>query len=63
MFTQNVTRAVDWLKSLGKEGIVLNVAGPRESKAKGIQEKTRVFVTRLLEAICNKTAKEAVCQA
>lgn len=31
-------------------GIVLNVAGPRESKCPGIQAKTKAFVKRLLEA-------------
>ena len=51
LFTQNVAKAVNWLKGLGKEDIVLNVAGPRESKAKGIQESTRSFVCRLIEAV------------
>ena len=51
LFTQNVTKTVEWLKSLGKDGIVLNVAGPRESKAKGIQAKTKDFITRLIEEI------------
>ncbi len=51
LFTQNVTKVVEWLKSLGKDDIVLNVAGPRESKAKGIQAKTKDFITRLLEEV------------
>ncbi len=57
-FTQNLQRVVEWLKGLGAEDIVLNVAGSRESKARGIQEKTRVFVTRLIEAVRNLNEKE-----
>jgi len=51
LFTQNVQRVVEWLRGLNKENIVLNVAGPRESKATGIQEKTRTFITRLIEEV------------
>ena len=53
LFTQNVTKALEWLRSLGMDNIVLNVAGPRESKAKGIQAKTKDFVSRLIEE-CRK---------
>lgn len=51
LFTQNVSKTVGWLRGLGKEDIVLNVAGPRESKSRGIQESTRTFICRLIEAI------------
>ena len=50
-FTQNVAKTVDWLKGLGMDNIVLNVAGPRESKAPGIQEAARAFISRLIEAV------------
>lgn len=48
LFTQNTQKVIDWLKGLGNDNIVLNVAGPRESKAKGIQLATKIFVRRLL---------------
>ena len=48
LFTQNTQKVIDWLKGLGMENIVLNVAGPRESKAKGIQAKTKDFIARLI---------------
>ena len=51
IFTQNVEKVVDWLQGLGKEGIVLNVAGPRESKSRGIQESAKAFISRLIEAV------------
>ena len=37
-----------WLPT--DRGIVLNVAGPRESKCPGIQAKTKAFIKRLIEA-------------
>ena len=41
---------LQWTESkFGGRGIVLNVAGPRESKAPGIQEKTKAFIKRLIE--------------
>lgn len=49
IFKANVSKVVDWLNGLGKTDIVLNVAGPRESKAVGIQEATKTFVTRLIQ--------------
>ena len=58
LFTQNVQKVIEWLQGLGIEDVVLNVAGPRESKATGIQEKTRLFVTRLIEAIRSLNEKE-----
>lgn len=33
-----------------KDGLVLNVAGPRESKRKGVQELTRNYIRELIEA-------------
>ena len=40
-----------WLEAeFGERGVVLNVAGPRESKASGIQESTRNFVAKIIEA-------------
>ena len=54
IFTQNVGKVVEWLEKLAAEngsGIVLNVAGPRESKSPGIQESTRRFITQLLTRV------------
>lgn len=42
LFTQNTQKVIDWLKGLGKDNIVLNVAGPRESKAKGFRQRQRL---------------------
>ena len=54
VFKAELDRVLDWLSEiktrLGKDdGIVLNVAGPRESKAAGIQAATKEFVKRILE--------------
>ena len=39
-----------WIEAeFGERGIVLNVAGPRESKVPGIQAATKVFVERVIE--------------
>ena len=51
IFKANVSKVVAWLNGLGKTDIVLNVAGPRESKAVDIQEATKTFVTRLIEKL------------
>jgi hypothetical protein len=54
LFEQNVEKVVEWLEKLAAAngcGIVLNVAGPRESKNPGIQESTRRFITQLLTRI------------
>ena len=51
LFTQNLPKVVDWLKSLGRDGLILNVAGPRESKAPGIQAKTRNFICKLIDEV------------
>lgn len=41
-----------WIEAeFGDKGIVLNVAGPRESKCIGIQAQARKFVTRLIKEI------------
>ena len=56
IFTQNLDRVLDWLRSLGRDNLVLNVAGPRESKSPGIQAKTDAFVSRLIDAIRGKSA-------
>ena len=37
-----------WMETLGGP-IVLNVAGPRESKCKGVQASTRSFVAKLID--------------
>lgn len=58
LFKASVQAALDWLRSLGMENIVLNVAGPRESKAPGIQAKTKAFIAKLIEAIREVSAKE-----
>lgn len=42
-----------WIEAdFGERGIVLNVAGPRESKEAGIQAATRSFVKRVLSDPC-----------
>ena len=51
IFTANVPKVVEWPASLGIPDLVLNVAGPRESKAKGIQEATQKFISRLIESV------------
>ncbi len=51
LMSQDVSATIEWLKRLGKEEIVLNVAGPRESKAQGIQLSTKAFVRRLIEEV------------
>ena len=56
IFTQNLDRVLDWLRSLGRDNLVLNVAGPRESKSPGIQAKADAFVSRLIDAIRGKSA-------
>ena len=41
-----------WIEAeFGEREIVLNVAGPRESKSPGIQESTRHFITQLLTRV------------
>ena len=46
-----------WIEAeFGERGIVLNVAGPRESKETGIQAATRSFVKRILSEPCNSNA-------
>lgn len=51
LFSANLPKVLDWLHSLGKEDILLNIDGPRESRAKGIQESTKKFVVRLIDAV------------
>lgn len=55
---QDVNGVLEWLNGVkakifartGEDrGVVLNVAGPRESKCPGIQASTRRFITRLIE--------------
>ena len=51
LFEQDVGKVVAWLEKLAAEmgrGIVLNVAGPRESKCPGIEQATCAFVKCLL---------------
>ena len=46
-----------WIEAeFGDRGIVLNVAGPRESKEAGIQAATRSFVKRILSEPCVSNA-------
>ena len=52
---------MDWLKGLGMDIIVLNVAGPRESKAPGIQESARAFISRR-STLCERTNLNEVQQ-
>ena len=51
LFSANLTKTIDWLTTLGKEDILLNIDGPCESSAKGIQSAAKAFVTRLIEAV------------
>lgn len=55
IFAQDVEGVMAWLRKvadgLKHEDLVLNVAGPRESKCPGIQESTRTFVVRLIERL------------
>jgi len=46
---ESSTRAIiEWLNSLDKERIELNVGGPRESECPGIYEKARVVLTNVI---------------
>lgn len=54
LFEQDVGKVVAWLEKLAAElgrGIVLNVAGPRESKCPGIEKATCAFVRRLIARV------------
>ncbi len=57
LYKQELEKTLEWLKEVqakvdpDKEGLILNVAGPRESKAIGIQASTKAFITRLIEAV------------
>ena len=51
----DVNTTLCWIKRMKeihgfKDGVVLNVAGPRESKHKGVQALTRKYVGELIEA-------------
>ena len=52
LFEQNVEAVLAWLSrvaaQLQGEDLVLNVAGPRESKCPGIEQATSAFIKRLL---------------
>ncbi len=55
IFSQDIEKVVAWIAGLAAErgrGIVLNVAGPRESKCPGIQESTKEFIATLLKLVC-----------
>ena len=41
----------DWLLNVAKDNFVLNVAGPRESKASGIQKKTKNLIFSLIKEL------------
>ena len=62
VYTANIEKVVCWLKgvasNLGHDVLMLNVAGPRESKARGIQETAKVFVSRLIKRVKEDVAKE-----
>ena len=48
-----------WIEAeFGMRPIVLNIAGPRESKAPGIQSATREFVKRIIAAIREMTSEK-----
>ena len=51
----NIDHTLCWLKHVKetyglKDGVVLNVAGPRESKRKGVQAITYKFISNLIQA-------------
>ena len=58
LFSQNLESAFAWLlrvaAQLQREDIVLNVAGPRESKCPGIQESTYRFINQLITRCLNE---------
>lgn len=45
----HLSKVVEWLREIDPE--ILNVAGPRESKFRGIQETTSTFVGRVLSRL------------
>lgn len=52
----DINNTMCWLKRMKeamglKDGVVLNVAGPRESKRHGVQAMTRKYVGELIEAV------------
>ena len=55
IFTRNLAQVMRWLEKvaaeLGKMELVLNVAGPRESKCKGIEKATFEFIQKLIFAV------------
>ena len=55
LFSRNLAQTMKWLANvaaeLGKDGLVLNVAGPRESKCKGIEKATFEFIQKLIFAV------------
>ena len=55
LFEQNVEAVLTWLlrvaAQLQREEIVLNVAGPRESKCPGIEKATCAFIKRLIARV------------
>ncbi|MCQ2392124.1 MAG: putative molybdenum carrier protein [Kiritimatiellae bacterium] len=68
MTTANIPSVLKWLAECREKGrvpadrgVVLNVAGPRESRVPGIQVKTKSFVMRLIKAV--RAAEEQEAQA
>ena len=55
IFSQKVEAVLAWLShvaaQLQREDLVLNVAGPRESKCPGIEQATCAFVKRLIARV------------
>ncbi len=55
IFSRDLGKVIAWLRKLSadlkREDLVLNVAGPRESKAKGIEATTKDFVSRLIAEV------------
>ena len=55
IFEQNVEAVLTWLSrvaaQLQREEIVLNIAGPRESKCPGIEQATCAFIKRLIARV------------
>lgn len=49
---QAVDKAVDWLRDLDPE--VLNIAGPRESKFRGIQRTTAAYLRTVIDRLREK---------
>ncbi len=55
LYARNAEKVLEWLRKLAAnvqhEDLVLNIAGPRESKCPGIEKSTYDFVAKLIESV------------